>query len=444
MKKSLFSLALLLLLIFFLPTIVSTTYGKQLVIELLAKASHGKVSIKTLRLRWLGPQKIENLQITSPTLHLSIDEIETSLKLWNFLALQKADLSFLLHKEVHFDIKNGNLLVPLEKASIENIRGNIDTTADGLKVSLSAKNKEGGSLKAEGVIGAAIPSMTWENLTCNLFLRLHDFPALPFFPKGLLPLLGDQIDMSATMKIEKGFGSLYVIYTSSTTKTLIDAYLNKGLLTLQSPITLSLHLTHKLSRYLLKDINPFFFLAISADHPILLDIPKEGFNLPLGQLENFEMENAKIDMGKVQCLNGGILALAVALLKNPRLISVKEMQVWFTPFSFSIKGGLLTSKRLDMLIADSLHIATWGKINLQENQLHMTLGITKETLQHAFNLKGLPPNYLLQIPIKGKPNHPKIDGAEAAARIATLLALPTSAQHEKKAPNPITPFPWEK
>src|SRR5262249_49783026 len=117
--------------------------------------------------------------------------------------------------------------------------------------------------------------------------------------------------------------------------------------------------------------------------------------------------------------NGGMLSLLVSLLKVDTSRS-KEVNLWFTPMYIEVKNGKVLCKRTDALLADAFPIATWGTIDLVKNSVDMTLGLSGTAISRAFGITEIDPNYLVQIPIHGKTQSPKIDTGRATAKITAL------------------------
>ena len=87
------------------------------------------------------------------------------------------------------------------------------------------------------------------------------------------------------------------------------------------------------------------------------------------------------------------------------------------------------------------------------NKVKMTLGLTKETLQLAFNANKLEDGYVMHLPIEGKLENASLNKTKAALSISKLLSkndeiLDTlftfSNLSNAKSPGPTTqPFPWQ-
>ena len=77
------------------------------------------------------------------------------------------------------------------------------------------------------------------------------------------------------------------------------------------------------------------------------------------------------------------------------------MTAEFTPFKAKVEDGIATYSRSDIVIGGSFKVATWGQIDLVKDEVNMILGITAETLDKAFGLENLEPDYVLEIPMKG-------------------------------------------
>ena len=138
------------------------------------------------------------------------------------------------------------------------------------------------------------------------------------------------------------------------------------------------------------------------------------------------------------------------------------MEAWFTPVSFQLQNGRLETGRLDALLSRSVHICSWGSVNLLTEKLHMYLGLPADTLQGSFGITGLPSDYVLKIPLRGTLSHPELSTSSAAAQIASMAAtqnipLPkvgkmfekitktvSTVKNDKDVPPAKRPFPWER
>ena len=160
-------------------------------------------------------------------------------------------------------------------------------------------------------------------------------------------------------------------------------------------------------------------------------------------------------MGQIHCTNGGSLSALISLFKNKFLFGTKEMTIWFSPLYFRLQNGLLQTSRMDALVADTIHICSWGNIDWIHDRLDMNLGLPADTLKSAFGIDPLPREYVLKIPISGSTQNPKLATGTALAKIAALLAaqktphklsngiLNIFTQSDADVPPPNHPFPWE-
>ena len=202
-----------------------------------------------------------------------------------------------------------------------------------------------------------------------------------------------------------------------------NATLTNNRLILNEPLVATQVISPELSRTLLKGVNPLLVTAVGSERPVKLQIQSEGFVFPLQEgISGFDMPKATLDFGKVLLNNGGVLGRLVTLLKQRSLASTKQLEAWFTPIHTTVKQGVATYERSDMLVGGSLHLATWGFINLTNNQMDMVIGLPADTLDDAFDLEGLAADYVLQIPVKGTTEAPEIDWASAGRQVAALAA----------------------
>jgi hypothetical protein len=157
--------------------------------------------------------------------------------------------------------------------------------------------------------------------------------------------------------------------------------------------------------------------------------------------------------------NRGPVNVLLGLFKNSPLNSQEELQLWTTPVYLTIHNGVVNYERSDMLIGHNLQTAFWGRINLYNKNLNMTIAIPGWSLRRLLGVFDMEDYYLL-IPVKGKIPKVSVDWSKASARIAALLARkePTAgqliggvidvisghAEEQKKVPPPTTdPLPWQ-
>lgn len=433
---------IILIFIFFLPTIASSPIGKRPILHALARKNNAKIEASSLHLTWFGPQKFKDLHYSDQNVDLSFDAISTHLPLWKFVSYLKKD-NLLLFTTNNLEAKNGHIDLHIPghpHLDFSEVNANISNAV----FSIHAK-MQGGQIS---LVGTGINSL--KATIVNLPTFALDYFLSP--QKELKTLLGDQISLFLEKENENFTATLHS--ANIQTGPITGKFQNQTV-TLSKPLQLTLHLTRQLSEALLSEISPFFLTGIEARNPIYLTIDSQGFLLSLPfSPKNLVISKATLEMGKIRCQNGGSLSLAVSLFKLNNLTNTKEMDVWFSPVDFSVQDGMLNAGRMDFLMSNTIHLCTWGKINLQSNQLDLTLGIPNDTLESSFGIKNLPKNYVMQVPVRGTRNKPKINLTDAAAKITALTAaqnIPfggviTAIQKwkEPSVPPAKRPFPWEK
>jgi hypothetical protein len=430
MSKWWIALFLFILIFFaFLPKIASTSLGKPIFVKAIEKKSQSQVEIDSLDLSWFGPQKFRNLKWSHEALSGSIEELDIIAPFWSFSG--------------PFQLKNGS--ISYKGGKIEKIEGQIkgnDFALHGITLQ--------GHLSLQGKIES--------KLQFNLKIDVKRFPVAVFDPQ-FAQLLGPAVDLLGTISMDQGKGTVDLLINSANLNTHLKGVLTEHALTLKEALIVNMRLTPEVSRLLLKDANPLFLTGIAAQNPIVLRIEPNGFYFPLPySLEKLVIGEATLNLGRVKCQNGESLATIISILNADRLSNASEMNTWFTPVSLKIKRGQLEAGRMDALIADSLHVCTWGKIDLLKDQIDMSLGIPSDTLEQTFKLKNLPENYVLTIAVRGTTKDPEIIKGPAIAKIAALIAanqipkdgvfgglvdLISKPKEEKGVPAAKRPFPWE-
>ena len=299
-----------------------------------------------------------------------------------------------------------------------------------------------------------------QNIPLNVLQKLS---ATQEIGNTLVAVIGPFLNANIHAEIEQfQKGTIESHVTGSRFDCHIFAYIKDGNLFLKEPLKARFDLTAAAAKILLKDVNPLLATAAKSEQPIELWVDSNDFIIPLKPFSkrNIVIKTIKIEPGILHVKNGGLLKLIVTLMKLRSLSEQEEMTLWFTPMYIEVRNGIVNCKRADALLANYLPIATWGIIDLNNDTIDMTLGLAADTLRSGFGLLKIDNDYMLQIPIRGPTNNPKIDNVRTAAKI-TALSLqgnklnPTSllggllqvaatvGENEGPIPPPTTtPFPW--
>ena len=461
-------LIIISLLTTMLPYFLSTSPGKGLVVKLIHKKGYENFSAEELSLKWMGPQKIEGLKLQTDSFDITAKTFETDLNLLELLTTSRKNI---LTKKIRIDLKDASIEVThpdIAPASLTDINGSINFYGKNKKIIL----KLTGNSEDNGKTGNFDLSTSIDNNAYIGDINLKNFPTdaidelLVFYLKisrgTITEILGPKTDLHSSFKIIDSNGPIDIDLSSTNAKASIKANYNDNAITLNESVNISLNLTEKLSKYLLNDINPLLIYGIHAYFKIQITISNDGFYLPINpfKLNDLRIDNSMIDLGKIRTKNGSNLSLIIGIMKFRSLLDVDEMNIWCTPVYIKIKDGTAYTSRMDAILADALHICTWGHINLNTKKVNMTLGLTAQALKQGFGISNMPSSYVMQVPMKGTTNKLKIDKSAAAAKIAALLALQSTdsssifgqilgafkhiGDDQSDIPPPIRPFPWER
>lgn len=270
-------------------------------------------------------------------------------------------------------------------------------------------------------------------------------------------VLGSQVDGELYAAINDREGPFRIQLKGINGQCSLDSMIQNNILYLNAPLTATLKVTPQLEHAVLREYLPILGSALSAETPIALTVPVEGFQLPISDLwlQGLRFQNARLQLEKIQFLKESPLGKIVGILG----IQSPKFEVWFTPIYFSFQEGNLQMYRTDMLIANQYPVASWGNINLNAQDLDMVVALSGYTIRKAFHITGIGNDGWIQIPIRGAIHHPKIDIAAITARISALAAVNKAGPPGKiigtviekasdligldQAPPPTTnPLPW--
>ncbi|MES2344877.1 MAG: hypothetical protein V4494_02940, partial [Chlamydiota bacterium] len=253
----------------------------------------------------------------------------------------------------------------------------------------------------------------------DLFSRLLGQSDISF-----LPVFGKTLNVQVGLDLNDFNGPVTLNLTSDNTRVSCAGNVDHGYLTLSESLYAQVLMTPELSALILKRLNLLSIKEITSKSPITLEISSSGFLLPIQPFNPSKLfiKKAKLELGKISCRNEGNINTTLSLLKWTKTGKGDTLKLWFAPCDFSIKQGIVTLERTEILLADSLDIAMWGNIDLPGRYVNATLGLTASALSAAFGLKKLPKDYVLRVPMKGPMDNVTIDTNSATTKIALLLA----------------------
>lgn len=271
-------------------------------------------------------------------------------------------------------------------------------------------------------------------------------------------ILGSQADAEIFAELKDQQGPLKAHLKGLHGEMSLDASIRDNIMYLNAPFTATVKVTPQLEHAVLREYIPILGSVASAEKPIQLIIPIDGFRLPLKSptIMDLEIQNGVLKLDKMQFLRGSPIGKIAAVLKTQS----ERFDVWFTPVYFSLKNGILTISRTDLLVSNTFPFAIWGQVDLGEQQVNLIAALSSLGLKQAFGLTQLNNNTWIQVPIRGSIHNPKIDAATLTARISALAAITKAGppgkiigtviqtatdifSFDSPPPPPTTqPFPW--
>ncbi|HEX4839563.1 MAG TPA: hypothetical protein VFU89_03875 [Rhabdochlamydiaceae bacterium] len=377
--------------------------------------------------------------------------------------LCQADVSI---GSLNFSGKNSDQTIQLSNVQL---RLDHATKANPLKVALSASSSGSGSFSIQGTLDPSTGSLDMSG-------KLDQFPsaALDIVSQAMgssvsmAAIFGPQLNLTASSTLTHWNGPIQLQLNSTNIRAVLDGAMSNGTLHLNNDFQMQLLLTPDLSRVLLNSVNPLDLSAITAQAPITLKIPSQGFSYPIHppNTAQINIPSGRLDLGKLYCHNEGNVNITLGLLKLQQFSRNQNLELWFAPLDFHIVNGIMECERTEALIAQAYQVCVWGDLKFPSKKVDMVLGLTAGCLRAAFGIKDLPDDYVLQIPMKGPMNDVKINTGKATAKIGALLlwqqkdmAFGKSSKGQAlgkllnkvgplpdgnaKAPPAKRPFPWE-
>jgi len=314
------------------------------------------------------------------------------------------------------------------------------------------------------------------HMESDIIVSFQKFPSaifdilLPSKNKTVSSLLGPSFDMTLKSSLQHATGPLAINLRSQNVKLSMEGALGSGVLTFRENVVAEVAFTPDTSKVFLQEVNPLSISSISSSTPLSIEIVAKGFSLPLSPfaLNRIQAPRIRILLGKVLCQNEGNINLMLGLLKSKQAGQNKQPELWFAPLDLSIEQGVLNLERTEVLVASTYDIALWGRIDLPMNRVSMVLGLTAPCLNAAFNIRDLPSDYVMHIPLTGTLDHVELNKTVATSKIVALslwqsksVAGPATGVggalvggllnkvlappgNEGSTPKAKKPYPWEK
>lgn len=482
LRRSLIVLGIFLLcVILFLlsiPSLLSTKAGNRLVVAKLSGRLPGELSIERIRLSWFHPQHFENIHYRNPqkTIHADINEVRIDEGLIAIyfsphpkpVWIDEPNLNIKLRGDEHtspiplfalsaFDltIHKGHIL--LEEAphtttlTLQELLWHPNQNFQALELlakgSTTLHGKTGNfhlggkleSITNESLFSSArirsIKKMEFlpvlSGLQSDMKLDIKDFPTrlLDLFTskdKGIDPsdLLGEAFSLNGQLLQKQTMGDAKIRLHSNAFDLTSSGTLQNKEYRLTTPTQIALHITPALSQEAFKKTK-LYLTSNSASSRIHIQIPHLKAHI---DLVNPRLKSAlpiiNVQLGNLIARNEGNLTAILDLLKL-RIPSHRDLPIRIGDSQLSLEGGILTLPKTPILIDNAYKLITWGRIDYNQDNLKIKIGITKEALQKAFGLKKVPDHEMIELRFEGPVDNPKLDTSKAKKQILKLVMQET-------------------
>lgn len=378
----------------------------------------------------LRPTKIEYLLKDNPFVALK-ESAKLSLELTKLYIPSFSSSAFEIQGDFFIDqcslaqepLVLNHLKIHVERPSSQmplSFQLNGTTSGKGLVVSHGSFEPSSGTLDAH---------LSLQNLPSN-FLDLFITEPLPS------AILGPTVHLFFSTQLKEWQGDVKLNINSLLARLALEGTIQKGTLSLKETLHAQISLSPQLEKTLLKDF------PIRSEFPFTLEIPKEGFRLPLYPFSTSQIQAPKmhLELGKIVYPNKGNVGLLLSLLNLSTFSQAKDIRLWFAPLDLSLESGIISLERADVLIEDRYQVCQWGEFNFLKDKLRLNLGLTSSCLQKAFKIDHLPEEYVLQIPLKGNFGNMRIDKTKATNKVAQLLLFKQQATAKENSSSLLKEF----
>lgn len=454
----LYFLCLLLFSFFLSPFLLETPLGTNLVCRYLSYKTGWRWEAKSSSFAWIGAQTLAKGSVVLPQGVAYFDELNLEVSL-PVLLINKG-----LPDDAILFVSKGSIETA-DRQGIRDVRGqfvyrnkrNFEWKGEGITFQKGQKGSFsfGGRLRQYGRPQMEVVSHLQATALPTQIISFF----YPPFGTSIAPLIGSPLTADASLNYFEGKGKVDLSASSPSGDVSLHGDIEKGMLSLREPLVAHFQIASDVSDILLEVVNPLLNSSLYSKKGGSLVISKEGFQFPLFPYlpEWIEVKQGTLDLGVLVIKNSSSLAPLFQLLSYKGLLEVPEVEFWTTPLSFRVHQGIVDMGRMDVLVANAVHLCSWGRINLPRDQLDLTLGVAADTLQKALRLRDIPKSFVLKIPVRGSIKDPVIDFSRAGTTVAAMLAakkagggffggaMGSLAQPEsaEETPPPPKSLPWK-
>lgn len=445
------------------PALLSTSRGLRTIMAMASYTIPGTISVSKANLGWRKPVHLEGITLkgTDGETVVSISKVETRASLWSIVrgktGFGDATVSDLV-VDMQQDAASGQphlalALTPLSKLPKSKKPG-VAAPEPPKEVTLAAtfKAPRGGLEVKQGKL--ILPQDAAATLGPSVFL---DVAVGRFATEANEALASATSEYRGKVPVH---GNLY----SDRAQAEGSGFLNlaKGQVQLLRPLKAELDLTPEVGKLYMARVNPLLGEIVGPaigedDLPdVTMYVAPADFCLPSDEY-SIRIEPMRTTLVKGQLVDGVLRLLSRQdLLKGRSQITALTSAI---QANINLKTGDVKCDRVDLLLADNVHVASWGDVNIHDETVRMTLAIPGSTLRKALGLSRLDHDYYLKIPLLGSMGRLQVDFRAAGKGIAQLtLQQQTGAagqlfssffqQTDKEAtasevPKPVGVLPWD-
>ncbi|KAH9568723.1 hypothetical protein CY35_03G091900 [Sphagnum magellanicum] len=442
------------------PSILSWPTGLKMALSLANHTIPGTISVSHASLGWRKPVKVEGITLkgVDGRTVVSIPKIGTRAPLWSIVTGRSGLGETVVTAPVvdlQQDPKSGQphlalALTPLEKL----LKGNKKPT-----------HAVPAEPPADVVVTAKVKSPNGGLEVTNAKLTLPQDAAAVIGPSVYIDVATGNFATDENDALREAVhehpGRVPVVFNMWSDRAQAEAL---GFLNLKSrqmellrPLKAEMDLTPSMGKLYLARVNPLLGEIVGPaigeeDLPdVTVYVAPAGFVLPADEY-SIRIEPLRATLAKGQLVDGVLSLVSREDLAKGRA----QLTMQTSPIEATVNAnGNLACSRMDLLIADRVHVATWGLMDTAKETIQMTLAIPGSTLRDLLGLSKLSHDYYLKIPVKGSFDRPQVDWMAAGKGIAQLTLRQQRGgelfsnffqqfeEPQTEVPRPIDVLPWD-
>lgn len=354
---------------------------------------------------WINRFEILAKEITKETIQNAIIEMEFEMGAGHLINPMN-------DKEIFFSKVTGEIFTPSNKNFLHGqfeIHGTIKDN-ETFKINIDTDLNKFKLLEGDFDIRDSSTKIETENFPIPLIEDFLNNTTSQKTLQKLSALFGSKISGKITYNDE---ASININLMGTQGSLMLNGTINQNTLKLKDPLEIELFSIDHLNE--IKELFPILGGVDKIDAPLTLKIDPKNFSYPFDEnYSNISVSHGIFTSGGIFIKHSNPLfqkVLSMLHIKNKDGFSIKH-----SPCHFSLRNEIFTFDTMETTLLDEYTFSSAGNLNFDTEKMNITLFVPVKYLGKIIPFKILNNDMIMEIPLKGSFDHPKLNLKKASIK----------------------------